>query len=148
MDYSILVCTPRSVQTKIVEKILTALSHHFDFNIILRKTAELTIEDIEVMYPRLVTQPVFKQLAGCLMAGKVECVLVTAKDIHQKINAVKGYFRHDGQTACVSGLRAQFRKDERSFDFIFHSTDSNAESDLVGVRLFGEGYNSIVYPSN
>lgn len=140
MDYAVVICTPYSVQKGIVDDILEALDKLVVYKTLMRKMAKLTVEDVEIMYPRLVNHPVFANIVECLTGGEVECVLVTGVQVHERINDVKGKFRYVEGKAEATGLRQQFQKDDQSFEFIFHSTDSNRESDEIAVRLFGEEF--------
>ena len=140
MDCSVIVFTPHSVRMGIVEELLHDISSMVEYKIVLRKKTSLTIADIEVMYPRLVKTSFFPRIIECLTGGEAECVLVIADKIHEKINAVKGKFSYSEGKASATGLRAKFQKDECSFEFVFHSTDSNNESSEICMRLFGEKY--------
>jgi len=140
MDRAIIVCTPYSVRAGIVEKLLDELRNTIEYKIILRKRARLNVADVRAMYPQLVSAPFFPRIIECLTEGDAEYVLIMANRIHKKINAVKGKFRYDDGKILATGLRAKLQKDDKSFEFIFHSTDSNDESDKIGIRLFGRKY--------
>lgn len=140
MDYAVVLCTPYSVQKGIVNEILEDISSVTGCTVILRKTVTLTVQDIEIMYPRLIEHEVFSWIIGCLTVGDIECLLLVGDSIHAGINAIKGKFRYSGGRATATGLRAKFQKDAESFEFIFHSTDSNKESDEIGIRIFGEEF--------
>lgn len=138
MDYSAIIFTPYSVRTGIVDEILKDLSCAVPYGIVWRKKVKLTVVDIETMYPRLVATHFFPRIIECFTGGEVECVLVVADKVHEKINSVKGKFRYEGGKASTTGLRAKFQRDSESFEFLFHSTDSNTETDEICSRLFGE----------
>lgn len=140
MDYAVVLCTPYSVQKGIVREILHDITSVTECQIVLRKSVILTVQDIKVMYPRLTEHEIFSRIVECLTSGDIECLLLIGDSIHTGINNIKGKFRYSEGKASATGLRAKFQKDSESFEFIFHSTDSNRESDEIGVRLFGEDF--------
>lgn len=140
VDYAVVLCTPYSVQKGIVREILHDITSVTEGKIVLRELVVLTIQDIEIMYPRLIEHEIFLRIVECLTSGVIECLLLIGDGIHERINNIKGKFRYSEGKASATGLRAKFQKDGESFEFIFHSTDSNRESDEIGVRIFGEEF--------
>lgn len=148
MDYAVVLCTPYSVKKGLVNEILKEIVLATESKVVLRKTTILTIRDIELLYPRLITSEVFPRIIGCLMMGEVECLLLVGENIHTRINSIKGKFRYCEGRVSATGLRARFQKDGKSFEFIFHSTDSNRESYEIAARLFGEEFLNITLNLN
>ena len=140
MDRAVVLCTPHLVKEGLVDDLLVELKRKVSYRIIFRLSICLTGEDVEVLYPRLIHETYFPQIKECLLHGKAEFILISAENIHQRLNAVKGKFRYKHGITKASGLRKRYLKDCRKFEFIFHSTDSNEETDVIGIRLFGSAY--------
>lgn len=146
MDYVVVIFTPYSVECDLVNKILLDLRGEIAFTEALRKRVELNEQDVEVLYPKLVNRPYFKDIVACMTGGSSEFVLIVADTVHQAVGQLKGKFMYNDGLAAASGLREKYRRDNHSFEFVFHTTDSNLESDQIGLRLFGLEYQDALKP--
>lgn len=140
MEYSSIVCTPYCVAEVKTDNLLSDISEIVPFVIYLRRKVKLELDDVKVMYPRLISHHVFSKIVDCLTAGESEFILVGGENISNSINASKGKFAINNGIVVSTGLRKKYQKDDVSFEFVFHSTDSEQESADIGVRLFGQNY--------
>ncbi|MCX6778707.1 MAG: hypothetical protein NTU97_00540 [Candidatus Magasanikbacteria bacterium] len=138
MDYVVVLFTPYTVQSGLVESILFDIRQATPFHVLMQRRISLTLQHVRQLYPKLVTADFFPRIVECFIGGESEFVLLAAEGIHGKVNSIKGKFRFEDGVALATGLRQKYKKDEGSFEFIFHSTDSNAESEETTKCFFGE----------
>lgn len=140
MEYVAVIFTPYSVQAGLADVILSEIGEKISFAIALRRRVCLSEQDVEILYPKLIDKSYFQDIVTCLIDGEAEFVLIVADSIQQKVGQLKGKFIYRDGSAVASGLRDKYKKDNNSFEFVFHTTDSNTESDEIGLRLFGLDY--------
>lgn len=140
MDYVVIMCTPYSVRAGLVEKIVDDLSTVTAGREIMRKTVRLSRDDIAFIYPRMVNTIYFDLISECFTAGDSECIVLSGDGIHDRVNTVKGKIRFVDGMISANGLRGQYLAGEQRYEFFFHSTDSNNESDELGARFFGKEF--------
>lgn len=140
MDHSSIICTPYSVQNGLVDEILNDIGSVTKYDLGLRRRVKLVEKDVELLYPKLITIPIFEKIVRCLIEGESEYLLVMGDNISNIIAGIKGKFSFRDGKASATGLRKKYQKDDISFEFIFHSTDTNQESDEIGEKLFGNDF--------
>ncbi|PIV50619.1 hypothetical protein COS18_04470 [Candidatus Falkowbacteria bacterium CG02_land_8_20_14_3_00_36_14] len=140
MDYTALVFTPYSVRMGIVSIILSDIKKIVPYKMFYQGQVSLREKDVKIIYPKLIKKFYFPKIIQCLTGGEARFVLVAAPKIHSKINRLKGKFFYVDGVLIIDGLRRQYQKNGLDFEFIFHSTDSNAETDEIGRHLFKEKY--------
>ena len=144
MDCTAVIFTPYSTAGKIVDAVLNDIHQLIPSEIVFRRKAELNEEDVEFMYPKLVDESFFHNIVQCLTGGSSEVVVLRGEHIHAVMDGVKGKLPQTNYADNPSGLRSKYRRDDSSFEFVFHTTDSNDETDLICTRLFGAKYKSLV----
>lgn len=136
MDVAAIFFTPFSVQNNLMDQILKDISCNISFSIFFRKFVRLNIEDVCILYPTLIDNPVFPMIVECLTTGNCELVIIKGESLYPTIKEIKGKFRCECGQAIATGLRLKYKKDEKSFEFIFHITDYNYEVDEIKKRFF------------
>ncbi len=76
MDHSSIICTPYSVQNGLVDDILVDISTVTKCDLGLRRRVKLIEKDVELLYPKLITIPIFEKIVECLIGGESEYLLV------------------------------------------------------------------------
>jgi len=138
-----IVFTPYVVRSELVSTLLNELTQVDSCSIILRRRVLLTRADVEAFYPKIITRDYFPLIVGCLTGGMAEVIIITTDMLHDVINRIKGMFRYNNGVVLTTGLRHRYQQDNHSFEFLLHTTDSDSETDEIGMRLFGEGYSIV-----
>lgn len=131
-----IVFTPFSAQNNLVEKILKDINDKVSLLICLRRFIKLEVAEVRLLYPSLIANPVFHLIVECLTAGSCELVIIKGDNLFLKIKDIKGKFHCEHNQVVASGLRLKYQKDESSFEFIFHTTDSSHEAEEIVRRFF------------
>lgn len=137
--YAAVLFTPGSLEYDLVDSIMAELiSGICDAKIIFKERVILTIEDLRVIYPKLVDTQHFPWVTSCFTKGESEYFLISGYNVHECINQMKGKFSFDYERlhSLASGLRERYQIDKSRFDFLFHSTDSDEETEVMGRLLF------------
>lgn len=140
MNYIGLLFTPHSVRTLIVDKILCDYAKNISFEIFFRSMLTMSRGDVEFLYPKHVKASFFEDIVTCFTSGLSEYVLIKTYSCHQDISLLKGRFYEKGDVKCATGLRLKYQLNMSDFEFMFHSTDSNIDSEHFHMRMFGQGF--------
>lgn len=136
MDTVAIIFTPFSVRSRLVEKILSDINERISLSVYRRRFIKLEVVDVCILYPALITNPVFKLIVECLTSGNCELVIIKGENLYPNVKEIKGKFNCGYGKTVASGLRLKYQKDKSSFEFIFHSTDSSYEAEEIVRRFF------------
>jgi hypothetical protein len=140
MDRVAIIFTPFSTKEKLTELILNDIKEIVPLSVCFIGSVKLEESDICVLYPSLTDIPALQMIVNCLISGVSKFVLIAGGNLHSVIKDIKGKFRYENGIATASGLRLKYQRQKEMFEFFFHTTDSNAETDEIGTRLFGKSY--------
>lgn len=146
IHYVAVLFTPRSLEYRLVGSIISDLMDGVSgLQVLFKERVVLQANDLRIFYPKLVCTEHFPWIVSCFTRGYSEFFLMSGHNVHVPINSLKGKFSFDygNGSACASGLRRKYRIDTVSFEFLFHSTDSDEETDVMGERLFPERWQSL-----
>lgn len=136
MDKVAVIFTPYAVTSLLVGRVMDEISQEVSSVTLFRRKLTLHRKDVEQLYPLLVSHPLFPKIVSCFTSGEAELLLITGVNVCARIRAIKGLFRYNGGKVQTTGLRKKYQKDEFDFEFIFHTTDSEAETEAIFVWLF------------
>lgn len=102
MDLTVIVIKPDAVRDCLEGLIMDDFMEQIELNILFAKYHRFTFEQVELIYPDWVTQPVFPFMVKNLTFGESLIVLVQGDDSSRKIAKLKGKMNKGG------GLRHKY----------------------------------------